>query len=304
MLPYYDKARIAAVLDIDALIDAMEKALVAFSSGEVIQPVRMRVLDPEAGGDLCLMPAVTDIFAVKLVGNYPRNHDRGIDSHNAVVMVFDRWTGLPRAVLDGTYITQMRTSAVSAMAARHLAAPDARVLAILGSGAQARGHYETMRRIRDFDEIRVWSRTADNARRFADDIGATLCGTSEEAVRGADVVASTTAAREPIVRGEWLKPGAHVSAVGWNGLDGRELDDGVMKNIVLVESRDAASQESGNILVSGAGIHAELGEVLAGRAAVDASKTTVFISVGIATEDAFAASLVLSALEQAGVTAA
>ncbi|WP_421699086.1 ornithine cyclodeaminase family protein [Ancylobacter sp.] len=296
MLPYYDRDQIAAVLDIDALIGAMEKALVAFSTGASIQPVRMRVLDEDAGGDMCLMPAVTDVFAVKLVGNYPRNHDRNLPSHNAVVIVFDRWTGIPKAVLDGTYITQMRTSAVSAMAARRLAAPEAKVLTIIGNGIQARGHYETMRRIRDFQEIRVWARNSEKAQAFAAEIGATAYASAEEAVRGADVVATTTSARDPVVKGEWLKPGAHVSAVGWNGLDGRELDDAVMANLLLVESREAASQESGNILLSGATIHAELGEVLADRAEVDVTKTTVFISVGIATEDAFAASLVLDAL--------
>lgn len=296
MLPYYDRDRIAAALDTRALIDAMEQALIAFSTGASIQPVRMRVLDEEAGGDMCLMPAVTDVFAVKLVGNYPRNHDKGLPSHNAVVIVFDRWTGLPRAVLDGTYITQMRTSAVSAMAARRLAAPDARVLTIIGNGVQARGHYETMRHVRDFQEIRVWARDFARAQAFAAEIGATAYASAEEAVRGADVIATTTSAKEPVVKGEWLKEGAHVSAVGWNGLDGRELDDAVMRNVVLVESRAAASQESGNILVSGAPIHAELGEVLAGTASVDIARTTVFISVGIATEDAYAASLVLSAL--------
>lgn len=297
MLPYYDRDQIAAVLDIGALIDAMEQALVAFSTGAALQPVRMRVLDPVAGGDMCLMPAVTDVFAVKLVGNYPGNHDKHLPSHNAVVVVFDRWTGIPRAVLDGTYITQMRTSAVSAMAARRLAAPDAKVLTIIGNGVQAQGHYETMRRVRDFEDVRVWARDFEKAKAFAASIGATAYASAEDAVRGADVIATTTSAREPVVKGEWLKPGAHVSAVGWNGLDGRELDDGVMANLVLVESRDAASQESGNILVSGAPIYAELGEVLAGTAEVDATQTTVFISVGIATEDAFAASLVLSALD-------
>ncbi|SCW67013.1 ornithine cyclodeaminase family protein [Ancylobacter rudongensis] len=296
MLPYYDRDQIAAVLNIDTLINAMEKALIAFSTGASLQPVRMRVIDAEAGGDMCLMPAVTDVFAVKLVGNYPGNHDRGLPSHNAVVVVFDRWTGLPRAVLDGTYITQMRTSAVSAMAARRLAAPDAKVLTIIGNGIQAHGHFETMRRVRAFDEVRVWARDVAKAQAFAAEIGATAYASAEDAVRGADVIATTTSAREPVVKGEWLKPGAHLSAVGWNGLDGRELDDAVMKNLVLVESRDAASQESGNILLSGATIHAELGEVLAGTAQVDITKTTVFISVGIATEDAFAASLALSAL--------
>lgn len=295
-VPYFDKDRIAEVLDLDKLIDAMEQALVAFSTGKVIQPVRMRVVDDKAGGDVCLMPAVTDIFAVKLVANYPGNHELGIESHNGLIVVFDRWTGVPKAVMDGAYITQMRTSAVSAMAARRLASPDAKVLAILGTGAQAYGHFETMRRIRDFEEIRVWGRTPEHARAFAEKTGARLCATSEEAVRGADVIATTTSAKEPIIHGEWLKPGAHISAVGWNGVDGRELDAAVMTNPVYVESRDSAGQESGNILMSNATITAELGEVLAGKIDADRSKTTVFISVGIATEDAYAASLVLDAL--------
>lgn len=295
---FYDKAQIVSVLDVNALIDAMDRALIAFSTKKVIQPMRMRVIDPEAGGDICLMPAVTDIFAVKLVGNYPGNHDLGIESHNAVVLVFDRKTGILRALLDGTCITQMRTSAVSAAAARRLALPDAKVLAIMGSGVQARGHYETMKRVRDFQEVRVWSRNRAHAEAFAADIGAIVADTPEAAVTGADVIAATTSARDPIVEGAWLKPGAHISAVGWNGLDGRELDDDVMKNRVYVESREAAGQESGNILVSGATITAELGEVLAGNVEADPKNTTVFISVGIATEDAFTASLVLPALEK------
>ena len=292
---YFDRERIAEVLDLGELIDAMERALVAFSSGQVIQPVRTVVHDPVAEGDMFLMPAVTDVFAIKIVANYPRNHERGIDSHHGLIVVFDRQTGVPQAILDGAFITQMRTAAVSAAAARRLSAPDAKVLAIMGSGAQARGHYQTMRLIREFEEVRVWSRNPEHARTFASEIGA-VCVPAREAVEGADVIATTTAAIDPIVKGEWLKPGAHVSAVGWNGTDGRELDDGVMGNLILVESRDSAMKESGNIILSRASIHAELGEVLAGRAEADPSRTTVFISTGIAAEDAYAAGLVLPKL--------
>lgn len=292
---YFDRGRIAEVLDLGELIDAMERALVAFSRGQVIQPVRTVVHDPVAEGDMFLMPAVSDVFAIKIVANYPRNHERGIDSHHGLIVVFDRQTGVPQAILDGAFITQMRTAAVSAAAARRLSAPDAKVLAIMGSGAQARGHYQTMRLVRDFEEVRVWSRNPEHARAFASEIGA-VSVPAREAVEGADVVATTTAAVDPIVKGEWLKPGAHVSAVGWNGTDGRELDDGVMRNLVLVESRESAMKESGNIILSRAKIHAELGEILAGRAEADPSRTTVFISTGIAAEDAYAAGLVLPKL--------
>lgn len=292
---YFSRDQIAAVLDPGELIDAMEQALIAFSSGDVIQPVRTVVHDPVAKGDMFLMPAVTDVFAIKIVANYPGNRERGIDSHHGLIVVFDRLTGVPRAVLDGAFITQLRTAAVSAAAARRLSAPDAKVLAIMGSGAQARGHYQTMRLIRSFEEVRVWSRNPQHAQAFASEIGA-VSVPAREAVSGADVIATTTAAIDPIVQGDWLKPGAHVSAVGWNGTNGRELDDAVMRNLVLVESREAASRESGNIIVSGAAIHAELGDVLAGRIEVDPALTTVFISTGIATEDACAASLVLPKL--------
>lgn len=296
MLRFFDRDQIAASLDLGALIDAMERAMAAFSTGQVIQPPRMRVLDPRANGDVCLMPAVTGVLAVKVVANYPDNHAKGLDSHNAVVIVLDRMTGVPRAVLDGTYVTAMRTAAVSAAAARRLAIPDARVLTIMGSGVQARSHHRAMRLVRDFDEVRVWSRNAGNARAFAQEIGARCAASPEDAVRGADVIATTTSAKQPIVEGAWLKPGAHISAVGWNGLDGRELDDAVMANVVLVESREAATAESGNVIVSGARIFAELGEVFAGRVDVDPSQTTVFISVGMAVEDAYAAELALSKL--------
>ena len=300
MIPYIGRDAIEAAVDYPALIDAMERAMTDFSTGAVIQPVRMRVSDPKAGGDVWLMPAVADVFAIKIVGNYPGNHALGMESHNAVVIVLDRATGMPRAILDGNAITTMRTAAVSAAAARRLATPDARVLTIMGSGVQARSHFAALRLVRDFADVRVWSRDPIKARVFADEIGARALP-PEEAIRGADVIATTTSAREPILQGDWLKRGAHISAVGWNGLDGRELDDAVMRNLVLVESREAAATESGNILLSHAQIFAELGDIFAGRVLVDPSDTTVFISVGMAAEDAYAADLVLRRLSAQAV---
>jgi thiomorpholine-carboxylate dehydrogenase len=168
------------------------------------------------------------------------------------------------------------------------------VLAILGSGVQARAHAEALARVRAFDEIRVWGRTRAHAERFAAEIGASAMA-AEDAVRGADVVVTATAATEPILRGAWLKPGAHVNAIGWRGHSSRELDDAAMRNVVVVESREAAHDQCGDVILSGAKIHAELGEILAGAKPAQAEETTVFDSVGIAVEDIAAAHLVYEA---------
>ena len=197
--------------------------------------------------------------------------------------------------MDGRLITEMRTAAVSAVATRAMAAEDARVLAILGSGVQARSHAEALRLVRDFEEIRVWSRTPEHAERFAAEVGARAMSAAD-AVREADVVVTATSSMDPVLKGAWLKPGAHVNAVGWRGPEGRELDDETMRNIVVVDSREAVLRESGDVLLSGAEIHAELGEVLAGTRPVRRGATTVFESVGIAIEDVTAARLVYGRL--------
>jgi thiomorpholine-carboxylate dehydrogenase len=195
-------------------------------------------------------------------------------------------------VLDGRLITEMRTAAVSAVATRLLADPTASTLAILGTGVQARAHVDAMRAVRPIEHIRVWGRNQAHARALADDVGAEVT-TAEAAVRGASIVVTATAAVEPILRGEWLDPGAHVNAVGWNGNDARELDDDVMAGLVFVESRAGSADQAGNVRGSGAIVTAEIGEALAAPKAQWQTATTVFDSVGMAVEDVVAARLVL-----------
>ncbi len=294
MVDYLDEAAVAAHLDMGELIDAEEAALAAFSRGEVSQPERTVVNVDAAGGFFLTMPAVGQAMGVKLVTLFPGNAELGKHTHHALITMFDPGTGEPLAVLDGRLITEMRTAAVSAVATRHLASPKARVLAILGSGVQAKSHLEALRLVREIDEVRVWSRTSANAKAFADAHGATAMA-AEEAVRGADLVVCATTAVDPVCLGAWLKPGAHVNAVGWNTPDGRELDDDAMANPVIVEGRDAALAGAGNIRGSGCAIHGEIGEIVNGTVAPPVQgATTIFDSVGMAVEDIAAAALALS----------
>jgi ornithine cyclodeaminase/alanine dehydrogenase-like protein (mu-crystallin family) len=295
MLPFLDEHQVRAHLEWDALIAAMENALIDFSAGRVQQPVRRFLTVDRYEGFFGIMPAVSDkVMGIKLVTFYPNNAARGLPTHLAMIQLFAPETGEALALIDGRLITEMRTAAVSAAATKVLAAADAKVLAILGSGVQARAHVEALSRVRAFEEIRVWGRTRKNAERFAAEVGARVMA-AEDAVRGADVVVTATAATEPILEGAWLKPGAHVNAIGWRGHDSRELDDAAMANVVVVESREAAYDQCGDVIGSGSEIYAELGEILAGKKPARAEETTVFDSVGIAIEDIAAARLVYEA---------
>jgi ornithine cyclodeaminase/alanine dehydrogenase-like protein (mu-crystallin family) len=193
--------------------------------------------------------------------------------------------------MDGRLITEMRTAAVSAAATKLLASPDAKVLAILGSGVQARSHVEALRLVRQFEESRVWSPTIEHAKRFAQEIGATAMS-ADEAVRDADVIVTVTSSKTPVLKGAWLKPGCHVNAIGACRPDWREMDDEAMTNVVFVDSREGALKESGDVILSGAKIYAEVGEVLAGKVPSRANETTIFKSLGMAVEDITAAMLV------------
>ena len=295
MLPFIDENEVRAHLKWDALIAAMESALIDFSAGRVQQPVRRFLTVDRYEGFFGVMPAVSDtVMGIKLVTFYPNNAARGLPTHLAMIQLFAPETGEALALIDGRLITEMRTAAVSAAATKVLAAPDAKVLAILGSGVQARAHVEALAHVRDFQEIRGWGRTRAHAERFAEEVGARVME-AEDAVRGADVIVTATAATEPILEGAWLKPGAHVNAIGWRGHTSRELDDAAMANVVVVESREAAHDQCGDVILSGAKIHAELGEILAGDKPARADETTVFDSVGIAVEDIAAARLVYEA---------
>jgi ornithine cyclodeaminase/alanine dehydrogenase-like protein (mu-crystallin family) len=288
---YLDEEEVRKHLPMQELIPAMEKALIDFSAGKVTQPVRSGITVDPPGGFFFMMPALAEGLGVKIVTFYPSNAERGIPTHMATIFLVEPETGTPLAIMDGRLITELRTAAVSAAATKLLAAPEAKVLAILGSGVQAQSHSEALPLVRNFEEIRVWSRTPAHAEQFAEKIGAKATS-AETAVRGADVVVAVTSSKTPVLQGSWLKPGCHVNAIGACRPDWRELDNDAMANVVFVDSRDGATKESGDVLLSGAKIYAELGEALAGKVDPRRDETTIFKSLGMAVEDISAAMLV------------
>jgi ornithine cyclodeaminase/alanine dehydrogenase-like protein (mu-crystallin family) len=290
-LPFINEAQIEAVLDWGPLMDALEHAMSDFSAGNVAQPVRQMVPVPGHDAIIAAMPAVGEAMAVKVVTLYHENAGTEIPTHQAVILVFNKDNGSPLAVLDGRLITEMRTAAGSAAAARKLAVTDRAVVTIMGNGVQARSHIKALAEVAEYEELRLWSRNEARGKALAEEVGARYFANAEQAVRDADIVACTTAAKEPIVKGAWLKPGAFVTAVGWNTIEGRELDDAAMANTVIVESCDAARDQAGNIRGSGCEIFAEIGEIYNGTKIVPKGSTVIYDSVGMAIMDVAAAKL-------------
>jgi len=278
------------LLDLDALLDALAAAHAELSAGQASLVPRMGAFAGETG-ILGAMPAYAPSSGLgcKLVTLFPGNRDR--PTHQAMIVLFEPGTGTPVALMDGTYITAMRTAAAAALATRLLSRPDARVLAILGTGVQSRSAQEMFPRAREFAEVRVAGR-----------------GDFEEAVRGADVVHATTASPDPVVRFDWLSPGAHVSSVGY-GAGGSELDPAIVEraDVVVVEQRDSAFAPlpagAPELEPRGRDGVVELGEVIAGAAVGRSSdeEITLYKSVGVAVQDLAAAALVLAAARERGV---
>jgi ornithine cyclodeaminase len=293
-----DQEQVAALLDVDLLLERLERAFVELSAGSASVPPRTAAFAP--AGLLGAMPGYVDgVLAAKLVSVFPEHEP----SHQALIAVFGADTGTPLAVMDGTHITAVRTGASSAVAVRALARENARVLAILGSGVQGRSHLDAVGRVRKFDEVRVASRSFSRARALAEETGAWAVESFEEAVRGADVVCCCTDASEPVLRREWLAEGAHVCSVGASQ-QGPELDDGTVRaGLLCVESRVAFQPPpAGSFELQGLDPEqaVELGEVLArtrdGR--TSDPELTVYKSMGHAVEDAAAAALVLEAAQR------
>ncbi len=285
-----DEAQVRSLLRMEELIPAMADAMRDLSSGKVVQPLRTVVPVAEHNGFFGVMPACGGALGAKLVTFFPNNE--GIPTHHAVIVLFRPETGEPLVMMDGRLITEMRTAAVSAVATDLLARRDVNVLAILGSGVQARSHLEALRIVRQFREVRVWS--PRHAADFAREHGISASASAEEAVRGADVIVVATSATTPILKGAWLSAGAHVNAVGATRPNWRELDDDcVVRAKLFVESREAASKESGDVIAA-QNIVAELGELIAGSKPGRASleEITLYKSVGVAIEDVAAAQLV------------
>lgn len=306
-----DGSEVERLLDLDRLVDAVADAMADLSAGRASVPERVAAVVGGEDAFLGAMPAFLPgraTLAAKLVTVFP--HNRDLPSHHALVCVFDPATGAPRAVMDGGYLTAVRTAAGSRLSVRLLAREDARVLAVIGTGVQARSHLAAMLREREWDEVRVAGRDPERARAVAGEFGAVACESYEEAVRGAEVVCATTHASEPVVRRAWLEPGTHVTSVGFNP-DGREVDGEVVRDaLVVVESRAAAlapfpAGSSDLLLPISEGlitpdhVHAEIGELVLGTrpGRTDPDQITFYKSVGVAAQDAAAASLVLEAAE-------
>ncbi|MCX7165201.1 MAG: NAD(P)-binding domain-containing protein [Rhodocyclales bacterium] len=284
-------------LSLDALLPAIEKALIDLSAGRVVQPLRTVMELPGRSSLLFVKPAlVGNALATKLITQVPDNAARGLPTMIATVLLLDPDSGVPLAVMDATWLTELRTAAVSAVATRVLRDSRPKRLAILGSGALARSHALALSTVVPISDIRVWSPTRANAERCAADIDGTACADAESAVRDADVVVTVTNASVPVLMGRWLKPGALVHAVGAPRPGWRELDDEAMANYVIADHRLAAETESGDVILSGARVQCEIGAVLAGKVAVPAGVTIIFKALGQAVEDAVAARLVYDAV--------
>ncbi|XP_041818822.1 ketimine reductase mu-crystallin [Chelmon rostratus] len=283
------------------LVPRLEAALGKFSSrdsAEVIQPVRSTVPLQKHNGFMGLMPTYMEndgVLCTKLVCFYKREDGSTLPAVQATVVLLDPERGNVKAVMDGEVITGMRTAAVSAISAKLLMRPEAEVLAILGAGKQARSHYNAFTEMFSFQEVRVWSRSRERAEGFCRSVSGpvTVCASVEEAVRGADAIVTVTRCTEPVLFGQWVKPGAHVAAVGACRPNWRELDDVLMKEaVVYADSREGAMAESGDVVLSGAEVFAELGDVINGTKPAHREKTTVFKSLGMGVEDAVSAELV------------
>jgi thiomorpholine-carboxylate dehydrogenase len=287
---FLEEEQVRSLLRMEDLIPAMAGAMRDLSAGKVQQPLRQVLPITEYGGFFGVMPACGSALGAKLVTFYPNNE--GIPTHHAMILLFRPETGEPLVTMDGRLITEMRTAAVSAVATDLLARREVGTLALLGSGVQAQSHLEALRLVRQFRAVRVWS--PRHAAEFAREHGITACASPEDAVRGADVIVVATSATTPILCGDWLSPGAHVNAVGATRPNWRELDDDVLGRArIYVESREAASKESGDIIAAGKDL-IELGEVLAGRepGRESGEEITLYKSVGVAVEDVVAAQLV------------
>lgn len=311
---------VRALLPMPDLIQAMEGALAQFSAGAVSQPVRSVI---EVGRDHAffgIMPAALDnppAVGAKLVTVYERNLAIGLTSHLATIVLLDHDTGALAAVMDGRYITEARTAAVSAVSVKHLARPEARTLAIIGTGVQARSHLEAIRHVRPLADVRVWSPNAQHRDRFAgemrDATGLPVRGasTAPAAIDGADLIVLATSSRTPVLADADVAAGAHIAAVGACRPDQREMPTPlVARGRVFVDSRAAARLEAGELLIpmrEGAfdesHIAGELGDVVSGRVTGrrDAKQVTIFKSLGLAVEDLVAAHLALTRARAAGL---
>jgi len=301
------------------LIAAMESALAKFSAREVLQPVRSVLTVGPTKAYFGLMPAYVPSPAslgAKLVTVFGENHKKQLPSHLATILLLDPDTGALVAMMDGRYITEARTAAVSAVSTRFLSRADASTLAIIGSGVQARSHFEAYQHVRQLKEVRIWSPRPQSRNQFVDDMSPTssipiiAADSAEAAVRGADLIVLVTSSPTPVIDDAWVAEGAHVVGVGACRPTQQEMPPQlVRRGRLFVDSRDAALVESGDVVMNvNAGlfdashIRGELGELVLGRVAgrTSSKDITIFKSLGMAVEDVVAADLVFRRASESG----
>jgi alanine dehydrogenase len=302
---------VQSLIDVEELVRALERAHIQFSTGRAVMPVRMVVPVPEIKGRITSMPAYLSedkALGMKVVTYFPENPGRGLPIILATIFVYSTESGKLLAVMDGTYVTAIRTACISAVATRALANPETPILGVLGAGVQARAQIRTLCKVRKITEIRIYDVVGKSVQglkaELEPEIGIRIEAVkrAEEAVRGVDLLVTVTTAKEPIVKADWLKPGLHINAIGSHRPDLREIDGATMRRArLVVDSRSAVMAECGDILLAikeGAltedHIHAEIGEVLAGkkvgRTSID--EITLYKAVGIAIQDVATAKLV------------
>jgi alanine dehydrogenase len=296
-----NKHEVAAMLPMQKCIELMEEALVSLARGEVLLPLRPVLRIPDSQNVFALMPSYSTslkVIGTKFISVFPGNHGGAFDSHQGAVILVDGEHGNVLALMDAASITAIRTAAVSAVATKLLARKDASTVAILGAGVQAHSHFHAMLAARSFERVIIWSRNSERAAELSEQLtGAEIivAKNAESAVRAADVVCTVTASREPVLEGDWLKPGTHVNAVGASIPTARELDTNAVKNaLVFVDRRESALSESGDILlpmkegaIGADHIVAEIGELLIGSVKGRSADgdITLFKSLGLAIED-------------------
>jgi ornithine cyclodeaminase len=320
-----NEAEIRRVLDPASCIEAVEKAFTAYATGGASLPAVIHLDVPESRGEIHVKAGHLlggSHYAVKIASGFPGNPAKGLPQNDGLVLVFDAGTGRPAAVLfDNGFITEQRTGAAGAVAAKHLARRDARVVAVIGTGSQARYQLVSLAVVRPFAEVRIWGRDPAKARACADEMSRrpempagcrfTAAAGVREAVGGADIVVTVTSSREPLVQAAWLSPGTHVTAVGSDGPDKQELDPAVLAraDLVVADSKPQCLRlgeihhavERGAIPESK--VAAELGEITAGRKPGRRSdgQITVCDLTGLGVQDVAAAAVVLARARAAGM---
>ncbi len=314
------QTEVRELLPMDRCIELMAEALTGLSAGEAVNPLRHGIFLPDRSGLLGLMPGYTAepaALGVKVIAVFPDNHGSELDSHQGIVALFDAQNGRPLAILEASEITAIRTAAASGLATRLLAREDASELAILGSGRQARTHLEAMAAVRPLNKVRVFSPHREHREGFAakarrrSSLLVRAVDSAEEAVRGADIICTTTTSADPVVHGSWIHPGAHINAAGSSVASDRELDTAsVLRARLFVDCRESTVNEAGDFLipkkegaVTDEHIQGELGEILLGsiQGRQSADEVTLFKSLGVAVEDLAAATYVYTEAKDRGV---